>query len=100
MVNFKSSGFDKGTGGKSGKFQFDCDNCILFTRRSINITNSFSFSLYNLPFSTVFTFVSAPLNLPNFFINELDLTTNNEYSGRVANFNAMWVERYKPLNFR
>ena len=25
MVNFKSSGFDKGTGGKSGKFQFDCD---------------------------------------------------------------------------
>ena len=49
MVNFKSSGFDKGTGGKSGKFQFDCDGCILFTRRSINITNSFSFSLYNLP---------------------------------------------------
>ena len=25
MVNFKRSGFDKGTGGKSGKFQFDCD---------------------------------------------------------------------------
>ena len=25
MVNFKSSGFAKGTGGKSGKFQFDCD---------------------------------------------------------------------------
>ena len=54
MVNFKSSGFNKGTGGKSGKFQFDCDGCILFTRRSINIANSFSFSLYNLPFSTVF----------------------------------------------
>ena len=55
MVNFKSSGFDKGTGGKSGKFQFDCDGCtLLFTRRSISITNSFSFSLYNLPFSTVF----------------------------------------------
>ena len=54
MVNFKSSVFDKGTGGKSGKFQFDCDGCILFTRRSINITNSFSFSLYNLPFYTVF----------------------------------------------
>ena len=54
MVNFKSSGFDKGTGGKSGKFQFDCDG-ILFTRRSKNITNSFSFSLYNLPFfKTVF----------------------------------------------
>ena len=54
MVNFKSSGFDKGTGGKSGKFQFDCDGCILFTRRSINITNSFSFSLHNLPCYTVF----------------------------------------------
>ena len=54
MVNFKSSGFDKGTGGKSGKFQFDCDGCILFTRRSINITNSFSFSLYNLPFFMLF----------------------------------------------
>ena len=50
MVNFKSSGFDKETGGKSGKFQFDCDSCILFTRHSINITNSFSFYLYNLPF--------------------------------------------------
>ena len=54
MVNFKSSGFDKGTGGKSGKFQFDCDGCILFTRRSINITNSFSFSLDNLPFYAIF----------------------------------------------
>ena len=50
MVNFKSSGFGKGTGGKSGKFLFDCDGWILFTRHSINITNSFSFSLYNLPF--------------------------------------------------
>ena len=35
MVNLKSSGFDKGTGEKSGKFQFDCDGCILFTRRCI-----------------------------------------------------------------
>ena len=43
MVNFKSSGFDKGTGGKSGKFQFDCDGCILFTRRNINITIHFPF---------------------------------------------------------
>ena len=25
---------------------------------------------------------------------ELDLTTNNEYSGRVASFNAMWQGRY------
>ena len=47
MVNFKSSGFDKGTGGKSGKFQFDCDGCILFTRRSI--------SLGNLPFLNIFS---------------------------------------------
>ena len=54
MVNFKRSGFDKGTGGKSGKFQFDCDGCISFTLRSINIKNSFFFSLYNLPFYTVF----------------------------------------------
>ena len=54
MVNFKSSGFDKETGEKSGKFQFDCDGRILFTRRSINITDSFSFSLYNLPFCTLF----------------------------------------------
>ena len=53
MVNFKSFGFDKETGEKSGKFQFDCDGCILFTRRNINITNSFSFSLYNLPFCTL-----------------------------------------------
>ena len=43
MVNFKSSGFDKGTGGKSEKFQFDCDGCILFTRRSINIKIHFPF---------------------------------------------------------
>ena len=54
MVNFKSYGFDKETGEKSGKFQFDCDDCILFTRRSINITDKFSFSLYNLPFCTLF----------------------------------------------
>ena len=46
MVNFKSSGFDKGTGGKSGKFQIDCDGCILF--------NCTSFSLYNIPFYTFF----------------------------------------------
>ena len=60
MVNFKSSGFDKETGRKSGKFQFDCDGCILFMRRSINKTNSFSFSLYNLPF---LLFFAAELSL-------------------------------------
>ena len=36
---------------------------------------------------------------PISFINELDLTANNEYSGRVASFNSMWQERYTPLNF-
>ena len=60
MVNFEKSGLDKGIEGKSGKFQFDCDRCILFTRRSINITNSFPFSLYNLPFSTVFRSRAIP----------------------------------------
>ena len=140
MVNLKSSGFDKGTRGKSGKFQLDCDGCILFTRRSINITNSFSFSLQNLPFCTVFyhtdhsdlvtdtvlliVILAAPgeysvqsllpkslehssihyfcfcsVKFAQFFINDLDLTANNEYSGRVASFNAMWQERYTPLNF-
>ena len=54
MVNFKSSGFDKGTGGKSGKFQFNCDGYILVTHNCINITKSFSFSLCNLPFYAVF----------------------------------------------
>ena len=54
MVNIKSSDVDKGTGGKSGKSQFDCDGCILFTCRSITITNSFSFSFYSLPFYAVF----------------------------------------------
>ena len=54
MVKFKSSGFDKETGEKSGKFQFDCDGCILLTGRSINVTFSFSFYLYNLPFCTLF----------------------------------------------
>ena len=35
MVNFKSSGFNKGTGGKSGKFQFDCHGCNLFMHRTV-----------------------------------------------------------------
>ena len=49
VVNVVQGRMSLFTGGESGKFQFDCDGCILFTRRSINITNSFSFSLYNLP---------------------------------------------------
>ena len=43
MVNFKSSSFDKGTGGKSGKFQFDCDGYILFTRNAWNKYYKFIF---------------------------------------------------------
>ena len=35
VVNFKISGFNKGTGGKSGKLQFNCDGCILFKRRTV-----------------------------------------------------------------
>ena len=54
MVNFKSSGFGKGTGGKSGKFQFDCDGCILFTRRSINIKIHFPFPYTICPFIPFF----------------------------------------------
>ena len=53
-VNFKSSGFDKEIGEKAAKFQFDCDGCILLMGPSINVTFSFSFSLYNLPFGTLF----------------------------------------------
>ena len=33
-----------------------------------------------------------------FFTNEIDLTANNEYSGRVASFNTMWQKRYTTLN--
>ena len=54
MVNFKISGFGKGTGGKSGKFQFDCDGYILFTRRSINITIYFPFPYTNCLFMLFF----------------------------------------------
>ena len=67
-----------------------------------NFDNTWRFSVKlfdkvarTLPF---ITFVSAPLNLPNFLINDLDLTTNNEYSGRVASFNTMWQKRYTTLN--
>ena len=64
MLNFKSSGFDKGTGWKSGKFQFNCDGCILFTRRSINtLTNSFSFSLYKNTICLFILFFAAQLSL-------------------------------------
>ena len=55
MVNLKSSRSVKEVEeNQENSSTFDCDGCILFTRRSINITNSFSFSLHNLPFYTVF----------------------------------------------
>ena len=89
MVNFKSSGFDKGTGGKSGKFQFDCDGCILFTRRSINITNSFSFSLHNLPFYTVFR-SRAIANITGLILLHKSLRLSDRNSIIDCNFCNTW----------
>ena len=53
----------------------------------------------SLEHSSIHYFSFCSVKLPNFFVNELNLTTNNEYSGRVTSFNAMWQERYTPLNF-
>ena len=55
----------------------------------------------SLEHSSTHYFCFCSVKLPNFFVNELNLTTNNayEYSGRVTSFNAMWQERYTPLNF-
>ena len=92
MVNFKSSGFNKGTGGKSGKFQFDCDGCIIFvyaSYRSINITDSFSFSLYNMPFYTVFH-SRAIANITVLLYRSLKFSDRN--SNIDCNFgNTWWV---------
>ena len=89
MVNFKSSGFGKGTGGKSGKFQFDCDGCILFTRRSINITNSFSFSLHNLPFYTAFR-SRAIANITGLILLYRSLSFSDRNSIIDCNFGNTW----------
>ena len=91
MVNFKSSGFDKGTGGKSGKFQFDCDGCILFTRRSINITNSFSFSLYNLPFFILFFAAELSIILQRLILLHRSLRFNDRNSIIDCNFGNTWL---------
>ena len=80
MVNFKSSGFGKGTGGKSGKFLFDCDGWILFTRHSINITNSFSFSLYNLPFFILFFAAELSIILQRLILLHRSLRFNDRNS--------------------
>ena len=53
MVNFKSSSFVKELEENQENSSSTVMVAFLFTRRSINITNSFSFSLYNLPFYTV-----------------------------------------------
>ena len=89
MVNFKSSGFGKGTGGKSGKFQFDCDGCILFTRRSINIKIHFPFPYTICPF---ILFFAAGLSL---ILQRLILLYRSlKFSGRNSiidcNFGNTW----------
>ena len=62
MVNFKSSGFDKGAGGKSGKFEFDCDGRILFKRRSINERKFVFLFLIKTAFSYCFSQQSYRIN--------------------------------------
>ena len=89
MVNFKSSG-DKGTAGKSGKFQFDCDGCILFTRRSIKITNSFSFSLYNLSFFILFFAAELSIILQRLILLHRSLRFNDRNSIIDCNFGNTW----------
>ena len=91
ISGFKSSGFDKGTGRKSGKFQFDCGGCILFTRRSINITNSLSFSFYNLPFfCTVFFTAELSIMLQRLILLHRSLRFNNRNSIIDCNFGNTW----------
>ena len=90
MVNFKSSGFGIGTGGKSGKFLFDCDGWILFTRHSINITNSFSFSLYNLPFFILFFAAELSIILQRLILSHRSLRFNDRNSIIDCNFGNTW----------
>ena len=42
--------------------------------------------------------LSVLLDLPNFFINELDLAANSQYLGKEASFNPVWQGRYTPLD--
>ena len=73
MVNLKSSGFDKGTGEKSGKFQFDCDGCILFTRRGIiHFPFPHTICLFILFFAAE---LSRILQSLFYYINHSDLVT-------------------------
>ena len=88
MVNFRSSGFGKGTGGKSGKF-LDCDGCILFTRRSINIKINFPFPYTICPFTLFF---AAELSLISQRL--ILLYRSLKFSGRNSiigcNYNNTW----------
>ena len=55
-------------------------------------------------FARFINFVSAPLNLPNIFINEFDLSTNTQNSSRVTSLKAMWQAKleyaFDILGFR
>ena len=53
----------------------------------------------SLEHSSIHYFCFCCIKFAHFFYHEFDLTTNNEYSSRVASLNAMWHERYTPLNF-
>ena len=104
-----------------------CDGCILITRDRISMKNSFSFPLNKLidcfvffysinasscelceaysdkmekHFGRFIIFVSAPLNLPNIFINQFDLSTNTQNSSRVTSLKAMGQAKFEyPFEF-
>ena len=90
VVNVVQGRMSLFTGGKSGKFQFDCDGCILFTRRSINITNSFSFSLYNLPFFILFFAAELSIILQRLILLHRSLRFNDRNSIIDCNFGNTW----------
>ena len=89
MVNFKSSGFDKGTGEKSGKFHSDCDGCILFTRRSINIKIDFLFPYTICPFILFFA-AELSLILQRLIILYVSLKFSDRNSIIDCNFGNTW----------
>ena len=68
----------------------DCDGCILFTRRSINITNSFSFSLYNLPFFILFFAAELSIILQRLILLHRSLRFNDRNSIIDCNFGNTW----------
>ena len=46
-------------------------------------------------FGRFIIFVSAPLNLPNIFINQFDLSTNTQNSSRVTSLKAMGQAKFE-----